>query len=193
MTDFIDTDGRLSALATTDGPLPCSHAVVAAGAWSGKLTSKLGLKIPLESERGYHIELYDPSIMPKSPVMVASGKFVATPMEGRLRCAGIVEFGGLDAPPSQKPFDLLLKRITEAMPDLTWSRMEKWMGHRPAPSDSIPLIGPVSSKPGTYTAFGHHHIGLTGGPKTGRIIADIIANRRANIDLKSFRPDRFLK
>lgn len=189
--DFVETDGKLSAVATSDGLVACSKAIVATGAWSGKLTRKLGLKIPLESERGYHIELYDSSIMPKVPTMVASGKFVATPMDGRLRCAGIVEFGGLDAPPSEKPFELLLKRITGALPGLTWSRMEKWMGHRPAPSDSIPLIGEVPGRPGTFTAFGHHHVGLTGGPKTGRIIADMISNRRSNIDLKPFRPDRF--
>jgi len=189
--DFVETDGKLSAVATSDGLVACSKAIVATGAWSGKLTRKLGLKIPLESERGYHIELYDSSIMPKVPTMVASGKFVATPMDGRLRCAGIVEFGGLDAPPSEKPFELLLKRITAALPGLTWSRMEKWMGHRPAPSDSIPLIGEVPGRPGTFTAFGHHHVGLTGGPKTGRIIADMISNRRSNIDLKPFRPDRF--
>lgn len=189
--DFIETEGRLSAIATTDGPVSCTRAVVATGAWSGPLTSKLGLKVPLESERGYHIELYDASIMPITSVMVASGKFVATPMDGRLRCAGIVEFGGLDAPPSEKPFELLLNRITAALPGLTWSRMEKWMGHRPATSDSIPLIGEVSSRPGTYTAFGHHHVGLTGGPKTGRMIADLIANRQPNIDLTPYRPDRF--
>lgn len=189
--DFVETDGKLSAVATSDGLVACTKAIVATGAWSGKLTRKLGLKIPLESERGYHIELYDSSIMPKVPTMVASGKFVATPMDGRLRCAGIVEFGGLDAPPSEKPFELLLKRITGALPGLTWSRMEKWMGHRPAPSDSIPLIGEVPGRPGTFTAFGHHHVGLTGGPKTGRIIADMISNRRSNIDLKPFRPDRF--
>lgn len=189
--DFIETDGKLSAIATSDGPVSCTRAVVATGAWSGPLTSKLGLKVPLESERGYHIELYDASIMPRTSTMVASGKFVATPMDGRLRCAGIVEFGGLDAEPSEKPFDLLLNRITAALPGLTWSRMEKWMGHRPAPSDSIPLIGEVSGRRGTYTAFGHHHVGLTGGPKTGRIIADLISNRQPNIDLAPYRPDRF--
>jgi len=191
--DFIETGGRLSGLATSDGPFACSRAVVATGVWSGKLTDRLGLKVPLESERGYHIELYDASVMPRAPTMVTSGKFVATPMDGRLRCAGIVEFGGLDAPPSEKPFELLLKRITQALPGLTWSRMEKWMGHRPAPSDSIPLIGEVSARPGTYTAFGHHHIGLTGGPKTGRIIADMIANRRPNSDMTPFHPDRFVR
>ncbi len=191
VTDFIETDGRLTALATDGGPIACSRAVVATGVWSGALTKKLGLSVPLESERGYHIELWDPSIMPRAPMMVTTGKFVATPMDGRLRCAGIVEFGGLDAPPSQKPFDLLLKRITEALPGLTWSRIDQWMGHRPAPADSIPLIGEVAARPGIYTAFGHHHIGLTGGAKTGRMIADLISGRHANFDLTPFRPDRF--
>jgi D-amino-acid dehydrogenase len=191
--DFVEEGGRLRALATTEGPIACSRAVVAAGAWSKRLTARLGLDVPLESERGYHIELYDPSVMPRAPTSVVAGKFVATPMDGRLRCAGIVEFGGLDAGPSEKPFRLLLKRITEAMPGLTWSRLERWMGHRPATADSIPLIGELSRRPGIYAAFGHHHIGLTGGPKTGRMIADLIAGRRPNADLAAFRPDRFAR
>ena len=85
--------------------LPCDAAVVALGAWSGPLAEKLGVRVPLESERGYHVELWDPTIAPRNPVMVAAGKFVATPMDGRLRLAGIVEFGGLDAPPSKAPFE----------------------------------------------------------------------------------------
>ncbi|HSG95844.1 MAG TPA: FAD-binding oxidoreductase, partial [Afifellaceae bacterium] len=152
---------------------------------------KLGVKVPLESERGYHVEFLDPSAMPRAPVMVASGKFVATPMDGRLRLAGIVEFGGLDAPASRAPVELLKRQMRLTMPGLTWKGTSEWLGHRPAPCDSIPLIGALDGVPGAYAGFGHHHIGLTAGPRTGRILADVISGRRPNINLAPYRPDRF--
>lgn len=182
---------EITAVVTSDATLACSSFVLCGGVWSGPLAKKLGLAVPLETERGYHIELYGPNIMPRAPVMIASGKFVATPMEGRLRLAGIVEFGGLNAPPSEKPFEFLLRHTKRAIPNLTWEREERWMGHRPAPTDSIPVMGFAPGLKNAITGFGHHHIGLTAGPKTGRILADLIAGRRPNFDLAPFDPARF--
>ncbi len=191
VSDFARVDGKLSAVVTDTGPIPCRAAVIATGAWSKALTAKAGTNVPLESERGYHIELFETSMMPRAPLNFAAGKFVATPMDGRLRLAGIVEFGGLSAPPSEAPYRLLLKRVREAMPDLTWGREERWMGHRPAPSDSVPVIGELPDVKGVYTGFGHHHIGLTGGPRTGRLLADLISGRRLNVDVANYSPVRF--
>ena len=77
------------------------------------------------------------------------------------------------------------------MPGLTWARETEWMGHRPAPADSIPVIGAVPGIEGAYTAFGHHHIGLTSGPKTGRLLAQIISGRQPNLDVGVYSPARF--
>lgn len=189
--DFVQDGGRVTGLRAGGETIPCDAAVVATGVWSGPLMRKLGLKVPLESERGYHTELWEPSVMPRAPVMVASGKFVMTPMEGRLRLAGVVEFGGLDAAPSKAPFDLLLRNATAAVPGLTWGETTDWMGHRPAPADSIPVIGEVPGLHGAYTGFGHHHIGLTGGPKTGRILAQLLSGTPPNIDLGPYSPARY--
>jgi D-amino-acid dehydrogenase len=171
--------------------IPCDAVVLAAGAWSKPLAASLGVKVPLESERGYHLELWEPSVMPRSPVMIASGKFVATPMDGRLRLAGIVEFGGLEAEPSRAPFALLERQIRAAMPGISWKEKTEWMGHRPAPSDSIPIIGETSKVKQAFLGFGHHHVGLTGGPKTGRLLAQLVGGRRPNIDLAPYAPTRF--
>lgn len=186
-------NGKLNGVVTSNGLIECDEVVLAAGVWSKPLAEKLGVKVPMETERGYHIELVNPSVMPRSPMMLASGKFVVTPMEGRLRCAGIVEFGGLDLPAAKAPFELLKKQIHEAIPGLTYDRVDEWMGHRPALTDSIPVIGPINAVKGAYAAFGHHHIGLTGGPKTGRMIADMIANRNTNIDLAPYEVSRFTR
>jgi D-amino-acid dehydrogenase len=124
--------------------------------------------------------------------MVASGKFVATPMAAGLRCAGVVEFGGLEAGPSKAPLALLRRQARAAFPALRATREVEWLGHRPAPADSLPLIGEVGQT-GIYAAFGHHHIGLTGGPKTGRLVAHLAAGMPANLDLSAYAPGRFLR
>jgi D-amino-acid dehydrogenase len=190
--DILRENGQVIGLRARGETIPCDAAVLAAGAWSGKLAARLALKAPLESERGYHLELWEPSVMPRSPVMVAAGKFVATPMDGRLRLAGIVEFGGLDAAPSRAPFRLLERNIRAAMPGLTWKKTVEWMGHRPSIADSVPVIGEVPTLKGAYTAFGHDHVGLTGGPKTGRILAQLISGTPPNIDLAPYSPARFV-
>jgi D-amino-acid dehydrogenase len=189
--DFVLSDGRVVGVRATGETIPCTAAIVATGAWSGPLTKKLGLNVPLESERGYHLELLNPSVMPRSPTMISSGKFVATPMAGRLRLAGIVEFGGLEAPPSRAPFGLLERSIKAAIPGLTWERAEEWMGHRPVLTDSIPVIGEAPNMRGAFLGFGHHHVGLTGGPKTGRLLAQLAVGHSPNIDMTPYAPGRF--
>jgi len=191
VTDIAREGGRVTGVRVGGETLPCDAVVLAAGVWSKPLAERLGLRIPLESERGYHLELWEPSVMPRSPVMVASGKFVAAPMEGRLRLAGIVEFGGLDAPPSRAPFALLERSIRAAIPGIAWKKTVEWMGHRPSLSDSTPVIGPVPGVAGAFLGFGHDHVGLTGGPKTGRILAQLIGGTAPNLDLAPYAPERF--
>ncbi|WP_319544516.1 FAD-binding oxidoreductase [Ruegeria conchae] len=189
--DVVQENGKVTGVRTGGETIACDTAIVTAGVWSGPLAKRLGISVPLESERGYHLELVGPSAMPRSPVMVVSGKFVATPMDGRIRLAGIVEFGGLDAPPSRAPFELMRKNARMAFPGLKWKEEVEWMGHRPAPTDSIPIIGEAPGISGAYMGFGHHHIGLTGGPKTGRLLAQMIAGRTPNTDMGVYAPSRF--
>ncbi|MEL7166224.1 MAG: FAD-dependent oxidoreductase [Pseudomonadota bacterium] len=188
--DFDLTGGRITGVLTNLGRHECDHAILATGVWSKPLMQKLGLSIPIETERGYHIVFKDATGGPAHPVMVASGKFVATPMAEGLRCAGVVEFGGLAAGPSQAALTLLRKQAKGSFPNLAYTEEIEWLGHRPAPSDSLPLIGEVRDT-GVFTAFGHHHIGLTGGPKTGRITAGLVADQPRNTDIRAFDPMRF--
>jgi D-amino-acid dehydrogenase len=187
--DDVDLEaGIVTGLQTSAGPMRADHIVFAMGPWSKEIAHKLGVKVPFESERGYHLEFIKPSVMPSAPMMVASGKFVLTPMEGRLRAAGVIEFGGLDNGPSRAPFELLHRQVAALLPDMTCDSVVEWMGHRPAPADSLPLIGANDGKGKSYSAFGHQHVGLTGGPKTGRIIADLIGGKKPNLDLRAFDP-----
>ncbi|PTX54616.1 D-amino-acid dehydrogenase [Litoreibacter ponti] len=183
--------GDITALVTDQGEMRADTIVFALGPWSKAIAHKLGVTVPFESERGYHIELVNPSQMPKNPMMVASGKFVMTPMEGRIRLAGVIEFGGLDAGASRAPLDLMKREAAKLLPGITYDRIVEWMGHRPAPADSLPLIGANTAQGRSYSAFGHQHVGLTGGPKTGRIIADLVRGEAPNMDLSPFDPQKY--
>lgn len=190
--DFDIGGGRISAIMTDQGRMECDNAVQATGVWSKPLMRRLGLNVPLEAERGYHIVYRDPNIRPIAPMMVTTGKFVATPTDEGLRCAGVVEFGGLKDKKSKAALRLMRKKVSEVFPTMHAATEEEWLGFRPAPSDSLPLVGEVGNT-GIFTAFGHHHIGLTGGPKTGRMVADMVTGNTMNIDTTPFAPDRFAK
>jgi len=191
VSGFVREDNRITGLKTDTGEIAASTVVVAAGAWSARLLKTLGLRLPMESERGYHVELLDASVRPHHALMIAEGKFVVTPMDGRLRLAGLAEYGGLDAAPSAAPVRTLLKRAELVFPEITYERSTDWMGHRPALADSLPVIGPVNGHPGLILAFGHHHVGLTAGPRTGRLVADMICGLKPNMDLTPFDAGRF--
>ncbi len=191
VSDILREHGAVTGMRADGENIACDAVVLATGVWSGPLAKRLGIEVPLESERGYHLELYEPSVMPRTPVMITEGKFVVTPMEGRLRLAGVVEFGGLDAPRSHLPFQLLERGIRAAIPGIKWKETRKWMGHRPSIADSIPLIGQAPRIKGAYLGFGHDHVGLTGGPKTGRLLSQLISGRNPNIDLTPYSPARF--
>ncbi len=190
VTDFDIAEDTFRAVVTNQGSFAGDAAVLTAGVWSKPLMRRLGINVPLESEGGYHIVFRGAKDGPDHPMMLASGKFVATPMDEGVRCAGILEFGGLEAGPSKAPFDFLRRHTKAAFPNMTWKDEVEWHGHRPAPADSLPLIGEVR-KSRIFTGFGHHHIGLTGGPKTGRLLSQLITGTMPNLDMTPYAPTRF--
>lgn len=178
-------------LLTEAGDLPLEVLVVAAGAWSGRLAARLGSRVPLESQRGYHVTIADPGITLGNPIMSDEGKFVATSMEMGLRLAGTVEFAGLTAAPNMARAQQLLAQARRMFPRLDFRHHTEWMGHRPSLPDSLPVIGPSPRFRDVYFAFGHSHTGLTAAPITGRLMADLVGGRAPQIDIAPFRIDRF--
>lgn len=189
--DFQLSNGQISKVETDQGAFKCDQVVITAGIWSKDLMRKLGLKIPMETERGYHVVFENPSVMPRNPMMITAGKFGVNPMDMGLRCAGTVELGDHHAGPSKAPIRLLRRFAKDAFPDLTYSSTTEWMGFRPSTPDSVPLIGQIGTT-GIYTGFGHQHVGLTAGPKTGRLIAQMIKGETPNIDMSPYAPERYL-
>ena len=191
VTGIIIRDGRVSGVRTADGELTADHVVIAAGAWSNTLISDLGIRVPLESQRGYHATVQASGITPALPVVSADAKVYATPMEDGLRLAGTVEFAGLDAPPDFRRADALIALAKDMFPAFAPGKVSRWMGHRPTLPDSLPVIGAAPGYPGLLLAFGHGHHGMTGASTTGTIIANLVAGRHPTIDLVPYRPERF--
>ena len=191
VNNFVKTDNRITSIATDVGNMDCAKLVITAGIWSKELMQKLSLHVPLETERGYNGLFENPSELPRNPMMITKGKFGVNPMEMGLRCAGTVELGDHYAGPSAGPIRLLRRYAKDVFPNLTYSGTSEWMGFRPSTPDSVPLIGEIGDS-GIFTAFGHQHVGLTAGPKTGRMIAQLIDGNTPNIDMSPYNPERYL-
>jgi D-amino-acid dehydrogenase len=193
--DFVLDGHRAVAVRTESDSHAADAFVIAAGAWSRHLAARVGDRVPLETERGYHVTIRDPGFTLGRPVFDGEGKFAATSMEPGLRLAGTVELAGLKAAPDWRRARHLLaqgRKLFPALPaHLSEDRLSLWMGHRPSLPDSLPVIGPASAARNVFHAFGHGHTGLTGAALTGRIIADLIEGREPPIDIAPFRPDRF--
>jgi D-amino-acid dehydrogenase len=133
------------------------------------------VSLPLETERGYHLELARPSVQLRMPIIDKTRSFALTPMADGLRLAGTVEIAGLEAPPNERRA-IALRRGAEALfPGLTAAAQRMWMGFRPTLPDSVPAIGPAPGRPGLMMAVGHGHTGMIGGPRDG-------ASRRRDVD-----------
>jgi glycine/D-amino acid oxidase-like deaminating enzyme len=167
------------------------HVVVAGGAWSRQLLDPLGIKVPLETERGYHAMLFDPEVMPALPISNKTRAFGVTPMADGLRVAGTVEIAGLDAPPNEERAKVLVKHAQRMFPALKGEQVRYWMGFRPSTPDSLPIVGPAPKHPGLHFVFGHGHFGMTGGPPSGRLAARLIAGQAPGIDPAPYAAQRF--
>ncbi|WP_343562620.1 NAD(P)/FAD-dependent oxidoreductase [Kiloniella sp. b19] len=192
VVDISENNDGLTVELKQGDRLAAHKVVLATGVWSNELAQKIDVTVPMETERGYHIELDNPSVMPRNPLMDASGKFVVTPMGDSIRFAGVVEFGGLEAPQSEGPLALLKRGAKNLLPDLELTDVREWLGHRPAPADSLPILGHAPKNRNIILAYGHHHIGMTAGPKTGLLAAQLAAGRKPDIDLSAYAPDRTL-
>ena len=164
--------------------------VIACGAFSKKLTDKLNEKIPLDTERGYHVQFKGCDHLISRPVVFTNRGFGITPMEQGLRVVGTVEFGGLKNPLSKSRIKNLIegaKYMLDGLPE----HQDEWLGFRPSLPDFLPVIGPSKNYKNVYYSFGHHHLGWTLGAVSGKIISKMIANENTNLNLEPYSSRRF--
>jgi len=164
--------------------------VIASGAFSKRLTDNLGEKIPLDTERGYHVHFKDCDHLLSRPVIFSNRGFGITPMEQGLRVVGTVEFGGLNSQLSKSRIKNLIDNAKYMLGDLP-EHQDEWLGFRPSLPDFLPVIGPSKNYKNVFYCFGHHHLGWTLGPISGKIISGMIANENTNLNLEPYSSLRF--
>ena len=184
-------EGARVGVETSSGRREAETVIVAAGAWSLKLVKPLGLKLPLIAERGYHMTFANPGIRLNHVVSEVELQFAVTPMEMGLRVAGTEELGLADDTPDWRRAEVLKRQARRMFPNANLDESTRWMGPRPGTPDSLPAIGPLPGHPNILIAAGHGHLGLTGGPNTGRIVAALASGERLNLALEPYAPDRF--
>ena len=188
-------NGHLRAVITDMGEIVCDRAVIAAGAWSKELAAQAGDRVVLETERGYHAVIADPEVFNRTPMMPSDGKMATTMTRTGLRIAGQVELAGLQAAPNWKRAEILRDYALRTFPglprDLPADRIKVWMGHRPSTPDGLPCMGFASGCADVVHAFGHGHVGLASGPKSGRLVADLVSGNMPVIDPAPYSPSRF--
>ena len=190
----IGPHGQGAQVTLADGEtLTAAHVVVAAGAWSHRLSARLGDAVPLETERGYNTTLPVDAFDLRLQLVFDAHGFVATPLSTGIRIGGAVELGGLELKPDFRRADAMLGKARRFLPGLKASDGRQWMGFRPSLPDSLPVMGRSTASPHILYAFGHGHLGLTQSAATARLMVDLVHDRPLPIDLTPFRADRFRK
>lgn len=169
--------------------ISAGRAVIAAGAFSGRIAGSGAERLPLGTERGYHLLYPGQEGRLSRPVGWAEGGFYAVPMARGLRLAGTVEIAGLEAGPNQGRLDYIARKGAEMLGPLP-APARSWLGYRPTMPDSLPVIGQSPHSERILHAFGHQHLGLTLGGLTGRIVTDLAEGRQPNLPIAPFAPGR---
>lgn len=166
------------------------RVVIAAGAWSRPLARQAGDHIPLDTERGYHVEYAMQQPPVSRPVCIARFGVYVTPMAGRLRAAGTVELGGLQRPADPRRHALVDRAARTLLADLP-PPTSKWMGFRPSLPDSLPVLGRARNSDRIVYAFGHGHLGLTLAALTARKVVGLLRGSDHTESMQAYSPQRF--
>jgi len=175
---------------TAENSFNFDKILIACGAFSKILTDQIDEKIPLDTERGYHIHFKGCEHLISRPVVFSNRAFGMTPMEQGLRVVGTVEFGGLKNQISKSRIKNLVnnaKFMLDGLPE----HEDEWLGFRPTLPDYLPVIGPSKNYKNVFYSFGHHHLGWTLGAISGKIISQMITNENTNLNLEPYSSKRF--
>ena len=189
-------DGKPVSVTTDEGEITGDAVVIAAGARSKPLAASIGDRLPLESERGYHVMIEDAQTGPRTSLMASDAKLVVNWTDRGLRAAGQVEIAGLDAAPNWRRAEILRDHLLSMFPnlpqDLPAKAIRTWLGHRPSMPDGRPCLGYSRASRDVVYAFGHGHVGLVGSARTGRVVAQLIGGREPEIPIRPLDPRRYL-
>ncbi|TYK52900.1 NAD(P)/FAD-dependent oxidoreductase [Actinomadura decatromicini] len=189
VTEIRDVPGGVAVRTAGSEAERYDTAVIASGVWLGGLARRFGVRALVQAGRGYSFSVPMDRV-PDGPVYFPAQRVACTPMDGRLRVAGMMEFRDPEAPLDPRRIDAI---VAAARPLLRGAdlddRRDEWVGSRPCTRDGLPLIGATRS-PNVYAAGGHGMWGITLGPATGSLLAEMIATGRRPAELAPFNPLR---
>ena len=177
---------------TDEGTIAASSAVIALGPWSARASERLGYRLPLAVKRGYHMH-YAPDAQARlnHPVLDIENAYLLAPMARGIRLTTGAEIARVDAPKTPTQLTAVEPIARKLFPLGARLDDEPWMGRRPCTIDMMPIIGPARRHENLWFAFGHAHHGLTLGPITGRLIAEMMTGEPVTVDMHPFRVERF--
>jgi D-amino-acid dehydrogenase len=183
---------RVTAVQTPQGPLTCSHVVVAAGAWTPLLREHLGCSVPIQPGKGYSITTARPALCPRHPLIFEEDRVAITPMPSAYRIGSTMEFAGYDERLRRSRLDVLRKAARRYLVEPEGAPvLEEWWGWRPMVPDGLPLIGAVAGRDNVLVAAGHGMLGLSMAPGTGRLVAELLTDQAPHVDPAPYRVGRF--
>ena len=167
------------------------HVVIAAGVWSEDICRELGVRLGMQPGKGYSFSVGGAE-MPRRLVYFSDAHAVATPIDGRVRIAGTMEFDGTRDRFNRRRVEAMVRAVSPLLPGLDWSDVaDEWVAPRPMTPDGLPLIGWLHGSRRVLVASGHNMLGLTLGPPTGRLIAGLVCDEPVAVDVQPFSPARF--
>ncbi len=177
---------------TSTGPVTAPEVVVAMGSWSDDVLRPLGYRFPLGIKRGYHMHYRaEGNATLARPVLDAQNGYVITSMTAGIRLTTGAEFATRDAPPTPRQLDRVEPLARGIFPLGARVDAQPWLGRRPCLPDMLPVIGKAPRHQGLWLDFGHHHLGLTLGPVSGRLLAELMTGEAPFTDPTPYRADRF--
>lgn len=192
VTDLRIEQGRAVAVISPHQEVRADAVVLACGAWAPRLARRLGMRLPVQPGKGYHLDVERPDVAPAMPVVLVEERIFVTPIDDFLRMAGTMEFSGFNLLQRPARIDMLAAGTGRYIPGVAQApERSRWCHLRPMTPDGLPIIGRVPQVPNVWIAAGHGMLGVTQGPITGKLVAEWIGTGKTSIDLTPLRPERF--
>lgn len=189
---FDTLKGRITTIHTTRGDLQAKKVVLAAGSWTPEVARALKLRIPIQAAKGYSITLKNPDPAPKLPLLFGEARVAVNPLGYALRLAGTLEMAGMDFSFNTRRLEAIRRSSAAYLPGLAEAKvMEIWRGLRPCTPDGLPVIGRSQEFSNLILATGHAMLGISLGPVTGKLVAQLACEEKTDIDLHPLRLRRF--
>jgi D-amino-acid dehydrogenase len=187
-------NGRICAARTSQGDRVADEYVLAGGVWSTELARELGLRLPMEAGKGYSLTLEAPPRLPRLCAILSEARVAMTPMGDALRFGGTMELAGVDTAIDLARVRGIVESVARYLPDFsgkTFREVRAWCGLRPCSPDGLPYLGRWRDPENLIAATGHAMMGVSLGPVTGQLVAELLSDEVPAMTLDLVRPDRF--